>query len=87
VADAAAERIVQRPVVDVAEGVVGHQSLRRDAVLGEVGECALDEGGHGRCLLVVVELDVGEPGVVVDDHVRRRVTRRCAHADAVSGRR
>jgi hypothetical protein len=44
----------------VAEGVVGHQPLRGDPVRGEEGERPLDKAGHGRCLLVVVELDVGE---------------------------
>ena len=37
---------------------------------GEEGERALDEAGDGRGRLVGVELDVGEPGVVVDDRVR-----------------
>jgi len=46
--------------LDVAEAVIGHQPLREDAVLGEVGERPLDEVGHRRRLLVVVELDVGE---------------------------
>ena len=36
----------------------------------EEGERALDEAGDRRCLAVVVELDEGEPRVVVDDRVR-----------------
>ena len=39
-------------------------------MLGVVGEGSFDEGGHGRCFLVWVELDVGEAGVVVNDRVR-----------------
>jgi len=63
------EQFAQRAVLDVAEAVVGHQPLRDDPVLGEEGERAFDEGGHRRRALVVVELDVGEPRVVVDDRV------------------
>jgi hypothetical protein len=39
----------------------------------EEGECSLDEAGNGGRPLVVVELDIGEPGVVVDDRVREVV--------------
>ena len=35
----------------------------------EEGERSLDEAGDGFGFLVVVELDLGEPGVVVDDRV------------------
>jgi hypothetical protein len=74
VADAAAgKELAQRAVLDVAEAVVGHQPLRDDALLGEEDERALDEAGDRRCLLVGVELDVGEAGVVVDDRVREVV--------------
>jgi hypothetical protein len=38
-------------------------------VLGEEDERALDEGGHGRSLLIVVELDESEARAVVDDRV------------------
>ena len=38
-------------------------------MLGVEGERPLEEAGHCRCPLVGVELDVGEPGVVVDDGV------------------
>jgi len=44
-------------------------SLRDDPVLGEVGECALEEVDRGRGALVGMDLGVGEPGVVVDDRV------------------
>ena len=67
------EQLAQRAVLDVAEAVVGHQPLRDDPVLGEEGERPLDEAGDRRGFLVVVELDVGEPGVVVDDRVREVV--------------
>ena len=33
------------------------------------GERAFEEGDDGRSLLVVVDLGVGEPGVVIDDRV------------------
>jgi hypothetical protein len=59
----AGEQLAQRPVVDVGERVVAHQSLRDDPVLCEEGERPSDEPGHRRRLLVVVELDVGEAGV------------------------
>jgi hypothetical protein len=39
----------------------------------EEGEGSFDEAGHGLGLLVGVELDVGEPRVVVDDRVREVV--------------
>ena len=55
------EQLAQRAVLDVGEGVVGHQPLGGDAVAGEEGEGALDEAGDGRGFLVVVELDVGQP--------------------------
>ena len=62
----AGEQLAQRAVVDVGEGVVGHQPLRGDAVLGEEGECALDEDGDGGAFLVDVEFDVGEPRQTVE---------------------
>src|SRR5712691_4577292 len=70
-ADAAAgEQLTERAVLDVAEGVIGHQPLGDDAVLGKEAERPLEEAGYRRRLLVVVELDVGEAGAVVDDRVR-----------------
>src|SRR5439155_22223766 len=54
-------------------GVVGHQPLGDDPVLGVEGEDALEEGGHGCCFLVGVDLGVGEPGVVVDECVHEVV--------------
>ena len=48
VADAVAgEQFAQRAVLDVAEAVVGYQPLRNDALVGEVGESALDKAGDG----------------------------------------
>jgi hypothetical protein len=67
---AALEQLAQRAVLDVAEAVVGHQPLGDDPLRSEEGERPIDEAGHGRRLLVSVEVDVGEPGVVVDDRVR-----------------
>lgn len=45
--------------------------------MGEVGECAFDEAGHGRGGLVVVALDVGDAGVVVEDRVDEALTNPC----------
>src|SRR5436190_7396419 len=75
VTDAAAgEQLVQRAVPDVAEAVVGHQPLADDLVAFEEGERPPDEAGDRFGFLVVVELDVGEPRVVVDDRVREVVS-------------
>ena len=76
------EQLPEGAVVDVAERVVGHQPLGADPVGGEEGEGAFHEAGHGRCLLVVVELDVGEPGAVVDDRVGKVVADQCLLAAA-----
>src|SRR5207248_4621151 len=74
VADAAAgEQLTQRAVLDVAEAIVGHQPLAGDAVALEEGERPLDERGHSLGPFVVVELDIGEPGLVVDGRVREVV--------------
>ena len=51
-------------------------------MLGEEGERPLDEAGDGRGAFVVVELDVGEPRMVVDDSVRVVVADPGADADA-----
>ena len=50
----------ERAVLGVAEGVVGEQPPRGDAVVGEEVQGALDEAGHGERELVVVQLDVGQ---------------------------
>jgi hypothetical protein len=47
----------------------------------------LDEAGDGCCLLVSVELDEGEPGVVVDDRVRVVVADPCVWTHPVRERR
>ena len=44
----AGEQFAERAVLDVAEGVVGHQPFRDDPVLGEEGERPLEEAGDGR---------------------------------------
>ena len=64
------EQLGEGSVLDLAEGVVGHEPPGHDPMPSKDGERALDEAGHGRRLLVLVELDVGEPRVVVDDRVR-----------------
>jgi hypothetical protein len=55
----AGEESGERLVTGVRPGVVAHQPLDLDPLLGEVGEAALDEAGHGFGLLVTVELAVG----------------------------
>jgi hypothetical protein len=42
------EQSAQVAALDIAPAVVGHQSLRADAVLGVEGECALEEADDGR---------------------------------------
>ena len=92
VADAVlGEQLAQRAVLGVDERVVGHQPFRLDAVLGEEGERAFDERGHGRCAFVVEQLGVAEAGVVVDDRVRvvvadalRVSPRRCVRRSPVT---
>src|SRR5437660_3703522 len=64
------EQVAQGVVLDVAEGVVGHQPFRREAMPLEEGEPPLDEAGYGRGPLVAVQLDVSEARVVVDERVR-----------------
>jgi hypothetical protein len=65
VADAlAGEQLAQRAVLHVAEAVVGHQPLRRDPVALVEGERTLEEAGDSLGFLVVVELDLGEAGMV-----------------------
>jgi hypothetical protein len=73
----AGEQLAERAILDVAEAVVGHQPLRDDPMLGEEGKRPLDEAGHGRRSLVVVELDIRQPRVVVDERVRVVVADSC----------
>ena len=63
------EQLAQRAVLDLGERVVGHQPPGCDPVALEPGQRALDERRHRRRPLVCVQLDVGEPRVVVDDRV------------------
>jgi len=65
----ALEEAAQVTAAAVLHRVVGHQSLRADLVFGEAAERSLEERDHGRCFLVVVDLGVGEAGMVVDDRV------------------
>ncbi len=57
----AGEQLAQRAALHVGEGVIGHQPLRDDAMLGEEGQRPLEEAGHCRGFHVVVELDISEP--------------------------
>jgi hypothetical protein len=63
------EQPSQLTAAGLLPGVVGHQSLCPDVVALLEGERSLEEADDGCGLLVVVDLGVGEPGVVVDDRV------------------
>jgi hypothetical protein len=67
------QQFAERAVAHVVERVVGHQSLGVDVVRGEPLHGPGDERGDGRGLLVLVQLDEGQAGVVVDDCVREHV--------------
>jgi hypothetical protein len=54
------EEFAHCAVVDVGEGVVCHQSLSGDVVLGEESEGSFQEGGDRRRLFVAVDLGVGK---------------------------
>jgi hypothetical protein len=57
--------------VPVDHRIVGHHCLRRlEAELGEGGQGALERARVRLGVLARVELDVGEPAVVVDDAVQ-----------------
>jgi hypothetical protein len=71
VADAApGEQLAQRAVLDVGEGVVCHRRLAAIPCVAKWASAQLDEAVHGRGLLGVVSLDLGEVRVVIDDRVR-----------------
>lgn len=55
----------------VSGAVVSHDPLDRDAVAGELGSGADQEGDGALLALVRQELDVGEPAGVIDGHVER----------------
>ena len=54
----------------VGGAVVGQDAFDGDAAVGEPGDRAAQDPDRGGGLLVVVDLDVGDPGVVVDDGVQ-----------------
>jgi hypothetical protein len=64
------EELAERAVVDVAEGIVGHDSFRLDPARSEEGQGALDESWDGDRFLVRKQLGVAEAAAVVDDRVR-----------------
>jgi hypothetical protein len=66
---AVVQQLAQCLVVDVGERVVGHQSLSDDPMLKEPVQCAAGERGHGRGLLVVVDLRVRQAAAVINDRV------------------
>ncbi len=63
------EECAERLVFGVRLGVVGHEAFGGDAVACEPREGPGGEGGDGRASFAVVELDVGEAGVVIGDGV------------------
>ena len=63
------ERFHQTMVREWAYGVVYRSHRQRNQALPHWLE---HEAGHGRCPLVAMELDVGQPQVVVDDYNARR---------------
>lgn len=72
------EELAQRMIVGIAPGVVAHQSLGVDALKLEPVEGSRNEGGDGLCSLVAVQLNVGQPRVVIHD----RVSEVIAHSSA-----
>jgi hypothetical protein len=72
------EQLAQAAVAGVAPGAVGHQPPGDDAAVGEPGQRAFGERGHGGGLLVCEQLAVGQAAVVVDDRVKGVVTERVA---------
>src|SRR5690606_30047353 len=64
------DRVDEGAAVAVGEGVVGHHPLDAgDAHGGEVGRCPAQEPRAGLGLLIVVDLAVGQAGVVIDHGV------------------
>ena len=59
-------------VRDVGRAVVGQHPLDDDAALSEPGHRVAQDGGGGGGGLVVVDLGVGDPGVVIDHGVHER---------------
>jgi hypothetical protein len=54
---------------DVARAVVAHDPFDGDAKTLEVAQRPHQEAGHGLALLVGQDLDIGEPGRIVDGDV------------------
>jgi len=81
------EQLAQRAVVDVGEGIVGHQPLGDDAVVCEEVQRATGKRGDGGCLLVVVDLAVGQPRAVIDDRVHELPANPARALRAVAGQR
>jgi hypothetical protein len=81
---AAGEQLTQRAVLHLAEAVSGQQPLRDDPLAFEEGERSFDEAGDGLGVLVVVELDVGESGVLGDDRLREVGADSCLGAPPVA---
>ena len=53
----------------VAGTVVGEDAFHADTTNGEPGNCSAQDGSGGRPGLVVMDLGVGDAGVVIDDGV------------------
>ncbi|GAB3248132.1 hypothetical protein GCM10027448_11320 [Nocardioides dilutus] len=56
----------------VGAAVVGEDFLDRHSSFGEPGDCAVEHGDRGDGEFVVMDLGIGDPGVVVDDRVHER---------------
>ena len=63
------QQFVESAVLGVGPGIVGQQALGDDPALEEPVQGAFGECGDRGGTFVVMDLGVGQPGTVVDDHV------------------
>jgi hypothetical protein len=61
--------LTEEAAAGVLPGIAGHQPFRADAVGGVEDEGTLEVAEDRCCSLISVDLDVGEPRVVIDDRV------------------
>jgi hypothetical protein len=55
----------------IAAAIVGHQPLHTDAHPSKEGQRPPGQAGHGLGLLIGVNLQIGDPGAVVDGHMQK----------------
>jgi hypothetical protein len=80
------EELVEATAVLVDERVVGHDGLgSADPEFGEERQGALERVGVGVAVLAGMELDVGDPAVIVDQAVEVVVAGATVTACAVAG--